>query len=144
MQEMIQEMITFLNQNWAMSAALIIVFFLILVNEVQYLRKKGKEVTPQAVVNLINHESAIVLDLRDAENYKKSHIIDAIQVAPEDFEKNKMNKYKEKSIILVCDKGLKAAPLAIKLRAQGYKNPLVLSGGMAAWHAAQLPTVKAK
>jgi rhodanese-related sulfurtransferase len=34
--------------------------------------------------------------------------------------------------------------LAIKLRGLGFKNPIVLSGGMAAWQTAQLPTVKGK
>ena len=139
-----QEVIAFLSQNWPMSSALIIVFFLILLNEIQFLRTKGKEVSPQAAVRLINHDNAIVIDLRDSESYKKSHIIDAIQASPEEFDKNKMNKYKEKTLILVCDKGLKAAALATKLRGQGYKNPVVLSGGMTAWHTAQLPILKGK
>ena len=127
-----------------MSTALIIVFILILVNEVQFLRKKGKEASPEIVVNLINNDNAVVVDLRDAEHFRKGHIIDAILATPESFETDKMKRYKEKPVVLVCDKGLKSSPLAIKLRGLGIKNPIVLSGGMAAWQTAQLPTVKGK
>ena len=140
-----QQLTQFLGHNWAMSAALIIVFAMILFNEIQFLRKKGKEVSPQEVVNLINNENAVVFDLRAKENYLKSHIIDAISITQDDFDKNnKMDRHKNKTIILVCEQGVKSAALALKLRTQGFVNPVVLSGGMTAWQSAQLPTLKGK
>lgn len=139
-----QQLIPFLTHNWAMSAALIIVFAMILFNEIQFLRKKGKVVSPQEAVNLINNESAVVIDLREKENHLRNHIIDAIPATLDEFNKNKMDRYKDKTIILVCDQGVKSAALALKLREQGFKNPLVLSGGMNAWQSALLPTVKVK
>ena len=139
-----QQLTQFLNHNWAMSTALVIIFFLILLNEIQFLRKKGKEVSPQNAVHLINHDNAIIIDLRDKENYLKNHIIDAINASAEDFKQKKMARYKDKTIILVCDKGLKSASLSTQLRDQGFNNLLVLSGGMQAWHSAQLPTIKGK
>ncbi|OGV38740.1 MAG: hypothetical protein A3F46_06555 [Legionellales bacterium RIFCSPHIGHO2_12_FULL_42_9] len=137
-----QQLIQFLGHNWAMSAALIIVFAMILFNEIQFLRKKGKEVSPQEVVKLINNDNAIVIDLRPKENHLTSHIIDAVSVTLDEFDKNKMDHYKSKTIILVCEQGVKSAALALKLREQGFTNPLVLAGGMNAWQSASLPTVK--
>lgn len=137
-----QELIQFFSTNWTMSLALLIVFIMILINEVQFLKKKGKEISPQGAVSLINHDNAIVIDIRDAESYQKGHIIDAVQVAPEKLLDDSKNKYKDKTIILVCNKGINAATLAVKLKAKGYKNPQVLSGGISAWQAAQLPIVK--
>ncbi len=140
-----QQFIQFLGHNWAMSTALIIVFAMILFNEIQFIRKKGKAISPQEVIKLINNDSAVVIDLRDKEHHLKSHIIDAISTPVDDFDKdNKLNRYKDNTIILVCEQGLKSASLALKLRKKGYKNPLVLSGGMNAWLTAQLPTVKGK
>ena len=141
---LMQQLIQFLSYNWAMSAALIIVFFMIFINEIQFLRKKGKEVSPQELVSLINNENATVIDLREKENYRKSHIIDSIHATLEEFKDNKMSHYKNKTFILVCDQGVKSASLALKLRGQGFENPLVLSGGMNAWQSEKLPTVKGK
>ena len=137
-----QQLIQFLGHNWAMSAALIIVFAMIVFNEIQFLRKKGKEVSPQDVVNLINNDNAVVIDLRPKENHIKSHIIDSISATLDEFNKNKMDRYKSRTVILVCEQGVKSAALALKLRGQGFTNPLVLSGGMNAWQKASLPTVK--
>ena len=123
---------------------ILIFLFSTITSEIQFLRKKGKEVSPQEVVNLINNENATVIDLREKENYRKSHIIDSIHATLDEFKDNKMSHYKNKPFILVCDQGVKSASLALKLRGQGFENPLVLSGGMNAWQSAKLPTVKGK
>ena len=57
---------------------------------------------------MINNENALVIDLRDRESFKKGHIIDSINATAEDFEQPKMNKYKNKTIILVCARGLQS------------------------------------
>lgn len=86
----------------------------------------------------------MVIDLRDPETFRKGHIIDAIRANPEDFEEQRMEKYKAKPLILVCARGLQSAQLAAKLREKGFTQPLVLAGGIAAWQAAELPTIKGK
>ena len=137
-----QQIIELLSVNWAMSAALLIVFTLILVNEIQFLKKKGKELSPQAVVSLINNDNAVVIDIRDIESFQNGHILDALHAKPEDFSLPKMGQYKEKSLVLVCNRGIQAGQLAIKLRSLGFKHPIVLSGGMTAWEQALLPVHK--
>jgi rhodanese-related sulfurtransferase len=121
---------------------LILIF--IFINEFIAFKKKAQELSPAQIVDLINNDNAVVIDLRDAETFKTGHIIDAVRVAPEDFNTPRMDKYKTKSIILVCAKGLQSAPLAVKLRQQGFTTPLVLSGGIAAWTTQGMPLVKGK
>ncbi|MDX1836457.1 rhodanese-like domain-containing protein [Legionella taurinensis] len=135
---------TFIIHHWAMVTALIVVLIMIFVNELKAQRSRGKELPPQAAIKLINDDNAVVIDLRDAENYRKGHIIDSIRASQDDFEQNKMDKYKDKPIILVCGRGLQSAALAAKLRTQGFVNPVVLAGGISAWQAADLPLVKGK
>ncbi|WED42307.1 rhodanese-like domain-containing protein [Legionella cardiaca] len=134
----------FIINHWALWLALLIVLLLIFINEIQSQKKQAKELSPQAAVNLINHEEAIVIDLRDAEAFRKGHIIDAIRANAEDFEAQRMDKYKTKPIILVCARGLQSAQLAAKLRENGFLQPLVLAGGITAWQTADLPIVKGK
>ncbi|MBI2786343.1 MAG: rhodanese-like domain-containing protein [Legionella longbeachae] len=133
----------FIINHWQLWLALIVVLLLTFINELASQKKKAKELSPQAAVDLMNNENAIIIDLRDKELFKQGHIIDSINVKNEDFEQQKMDKYKNKPIILVCARGLQASSLANKLRTQGYQ-PLVLKGGIAAWQNADLPLIKGK
>lgn len=125
---------------WAAFIALLALTFLY---EFIAQKKKAKTLTPQAVVDLINNEQALVIDLRDKETFKNGHIIDAINAQADDFEKPKLSQYKNKPIVLVCARGLESPAMAAKLRTQGYQ-PLILGGGIAAWQNAELPLIKGK
>lgn len=133
----------FITHHWQLWLAFIAVLLLIFINELLSQKKKAKELSPQSAVDMINNESAVIIDLRDKESFKNGHIIDSINVTIEDFEQAKMNKYKNKPLILVCARGLQTPAAAAKLHTQGY-NALVLAGGIAAWQTADLPLVKSK
>lgn len=133
----------FIINHWQLWLLFLGVLFLTFFNELITQKKKAKELSPQAAVDLINNEHAVVMDLRDKEVFKKGHIIDSINVKEEDFEQKKMDKYKNKAIILVCARGIQAPTLAAKIKTQGYQ-PLILGGGIAAWQNADLPLVKGK
>lgn len=131
----------FITNHWQLWLALIGILLLIFINELVTQKKKAKELTPQAAVDLINNENAVILDLRDKESFKNGHILNSINCSAEDFEQQKMNKYKNKKIILVCARGLQSPAVAAKITSQGYQ-PLVLGGGIASWQNADLPLVK--
>ena len=90
----------------------------------------------------MNHENAVVFDLRDAEAFKKGHIIHAIQAGTTEIQATKMKPYQTKPIILVCARGQQSTALGMKLRQQGYTQVFILEGGMSAWQNAGLPLVK--
>lgn len=133
----------FITNHWQLWLAFIVILLLVFINELMTQKKKAKELSPQGAVDLINNENAVVVDLRDKESFKNGHIIDAINCTAEDFEQAKMNKYKNKPIILVCARGLQSPAVAAKIRTQGFQ-PTVLGGGIAAWQNADLPVVKGK
>ncbi|WP_133130313.1 rhodanese-like domain-containing protein [Legionella yabuuchiae] len=134
----------FIINHWALWSALVIILILIFINELISQKSRAKELTPAGAVDLINHQDAVVVDTRDAESFKAGHIINALRANPEDFDKERFKKFKQKPIILVCARGLQSPALATKLREQGYEHVTVLSGGMSAWVAANLPVVKGK
>lgn len=133
----------FIINHWQLWLLFLIVLFLTFLNELLTQKKKAKELSPQAVIELINNDSAVIIDVRDKESYKKGHIIDSVNAKDEDFEQQKMEKYKGKPIVLVCARGQQSPALANKIRNQGYQ-PLVLAGGIEAWQMADLPLVKGK
>lgn len=133
----------FITNHWQLWLAFIVILLLIFINELITQKKKAKELSPQSAIDLINNENAVVIDLRDKESFKNGHIIDAIHCTAEDFEQAKMNKYKNKPIILVCARGLQSPAIAAKISTMGFQ-PMVLGGGIAAWQNADLPLVKGK
>lgn len=134
----------FIINHWGLWLALVVVLVLIYINELLIKKKRAKEISPQEAVNLINHEDAVIVDLRDAEAFKNGHIIGAIRATADDFTQHRMDKYKTKPIIIVCAQGLQSSTVATKLREQDFSMPLVLAGGMSGWQSAELPLVKGK
>ncbi|MFI4918398.1 MAG: rhodanese-like domain-containing protein [Legionellales bacterium] len=131
----------FITHHWTLCLAFFVVLLLVVINELLTQKKQATELSPQAAIDKINNENAIVIDLRDSESFKKGHIIDSINASADDFALPKMNKYKDKIIILVCARGLQSKTTAAKLRTQGYQ-PSILGGGITAWQGSDLPLVK--
>jgi rhodanese-related sulfurtransferase len=133
----------FITNHWMLCLAFIAVLALIFIYELVSQKKKAKQLTPQLAVAMINNENAVVIDLRDKETFKGGHIIDSINANPEDFDLPKMNKYKNKPLILTCARGLQSQTVAAKIHTQGYQV-FILAGGITGWQSADLPLVKGK
>lgn len=139
-----EQIVQFTTRHWQLSLILLIILILIVIDELLSKKNKPSALSPEQVVNYINHFDAVVIDLRDEKNYRDGHIIDSIRATTEDFSRPKIEKYKQKPIILVCTRGLQSQALAAKLRKNGYTNVLILQGGISSWMQAELPLVKGK
>lgn len=133
---------TFILNHWYLFLALVVILLLVYLNELFEQKKRAHELSPQAAVDKINHDEATVFDLRPKNEFMDGHIIDSIQANSADFEQKKMEKYKNKPLILTCAKGTQAAQTASKLREFGFANVYILQGGIDAWKKADLPLVK--
>ena len=108
------------------------------------LMRPGQEVGPAEAVTLINRRDAVVLDVRDAAEYKSGHITNARNV-PEselDTRQKELEKVKAKPIIVSCGRGNRSAAIAAKLRKLGFAEVVSLRGGIAAWQQANMPLEK--
>ncbi len=132
----------FITHHWELCVALLILLVLIALNEHLAQKKRATTVTPAQAIQLINHDGAVVIDLRDTELFRAGHIVDALKISTDALSQKRMEKYKNKPLVLVCARGQQSAILAAELRTQGFVNPMVLAGGMAAWQAEQLPLIK--
>ncbi len=137
-----EHMAQFITNHWQLWLALVILLAAIFIQELLTQKKRAKELSTAAAVQSINHDNAVVIDLRDADAFRAGHIIDAVNATADAFTEQRMDKYKNKSLIFVCPRGLQSAALAAKLRAAGFTKPMVLAGGIAAWQTAGLPLTK--
>jgi rhodanese-related sulfurtransferase len=101
-------------------------------------------VGPTELVNLINRQNAVVVDVRDANDFHAGHIVDAVNlpIAELQTRARELDKYKKRPIVLSCRAGQSAPKAAVLLRKHGLENVSVLAGGMTAWERAQLPVEK--
>lgn len=108
------------------------------------LMPRGKRVSTQQAVQLINRGKSVVVDVRTAEEFAKSHLRDAKNIPLADFGTRigELDKSKSKTIIVVCQSGARADKAIGLLTKAGFADVVGLDGGQAAWQAANLPTVK--
>ena len=115
---------------------------LLFVEGIRIRRSRGA-LRPAEAVLLINKQNAVVIDIRNQDHFRKGHIVDAICMPAHDLTSNgkKLNKYKNKPLLLVCNTGMDSQKAAASLSKQGY-NAFIIAGGMRAWSGADLPLVK--
>lgn len=139
---MSNQLVTFVINHWPLCLAFLGVLGLMIWNE-RIIQKEGpKALTPQSAVQAMNHQNAIVIDMRAAEPFKQGHITGAKNIPEASLEK--LKKYQQKPLILVCARGVQAMQLATKLRKTGFEHIMYLTGGINAWKAESLPLTKGK
>ena len=106
--------------------------------------RPGREVGPAEAVQLINRRDAVVLDVRDAAEYKAGHITNARHVPEGEIEARmkELEKVKARPIIVSCARGNRSMSIANRLRALGFTEVFSLRGGLAAWQQANMPLEK--
>lgn len=106
---------------------------------------KGGGLDPQAMVQLMNREKAVVIDVCEPDEFARGHVIGAknLPLAQVDEKLAQLVKNKSTQVIMVCQVGARSAKAVAAARKLGYENVQSLSGGLRAWVAAAMPTEKA-
>lgn len=103
-------------------------------------KRAGQMVEPIAAVQMMNHQDALIVDIRAPGSFDKGRIPQSRNIPVKDFETRLEKEPKDKPIIVVCDRGQLAVGAAAKLRESGFTQVSVLKGGLSAWVGADLPT----
>lgn len=123
-------------------AASVVIIILFIVESIR--TKRGNfNINPLQATQLMNHQNAVVIDIRDSNAYQNGHIIDALCMTAAEISElsKKIEKLKGKAIIIVCQAGVESQKIAAFLLKHGY-NAYSLAGGMRAWGNAQMPIIK--
>ena len=136
------ELILFFLKHWVLSLGFITVLICVVVNECIVLKTSPKKLAPTQLVEMINHSTPLLLDLREALLYKKSHIIQSVVFLNTEDDRKKLLLQKDQVIVLICATGNHALIVAKQLRSHGMSNIYILHGGISAWREAGLPIIK--
>lgn len=91
---------------------------------------------------LINHDDAVVLDVRPRDDYKKGRIINAVSMPADTVADQDLAKYADSPLIVYDENGTASARVAAQLVRGGCKRVYQLNGGLAAWQSAGMPLAK--
>lgn len=135
--------IAFLINHWILSTAFVVLAVAFLLNEWRTRAFGMKAISPQELVNLLNHSGAGLIDLRHADRFSKGHILGAQNIPEKDLPKrlNALSKFKTKPLILVCASGMDAPKLSSQLKKEGFTQLYYLAGGMSLWQSNGMPLV---
>lgn len=103
-----------------------------------------KEVDTLAALQLINHKNALVLDVRETNEFESGHILNSRLIPLGKLKERigELEKYKDRPIVLVCRSGNRSDSASSSLGKQGFSQVYTLAGGILAWQKAKLPLVK--
>jgi rhodanese-related sulfurtransferase len=135
------QLLEFVANNTLLAAGTVAMALAVIFNELR-IKASGLTAIPATqVVRLING-GAKVIDIRDQEQFKAGHIVDAVNIPAAEISADPGAKLKKaKTTVLVCDTGGKSGHLVTQLRKSGIETVVSLQGGLGAWQRENLPVV---
>ena len=98
-------------------------------------------IEPMEMTRMMNHEKAIVVDIRTASEFENGHILDSISIPESEFQDKKkiLEKHIKKPLIVYCENGSASAKIGRQLKVGGFNQIHTLKGGLITWKNANLP-----
>ena len=99
---------------------------------------------PGDALSLMNHQDALMLDIREDKEYGSGHILGSIHLPLSRLgnEIGKLKHDKSKPVIAVCNSGARSRSACSTLSKHGFESVFNLTGGVGAWKGANLPLTK--
>ena len=107
-------------------------------------KRSGKTIDSQQLVNVMNNESALVLDIRDPGDYSQGHIPQAMNIPYTALQSRvrELEKFKDQPVVIACKMGQHSGMATGILRRAGFQNVAKLRGGLTEWRSQNMPVVK--
>lgn len=139
------QILEFIQHNPILFAAFGVVLLLLIANELHGHFTSGPRLSPSAAVRLINDRDALAVDVRQPSEFKRGHLLGAMNIPAAKLKERiqELNKYKERPIIVYSGMSAGAMEPAKMLRSQGFGEVYALRGGINSWTTNNLPvTIK--
>jgi rhodanese-related sulfurtransferase len=146
MNQIVSRIPEFIGHHILLVATFVVIILALIGLEVSRRFRGFRELTPGALVQMINRGEPLVIDLSAIADYEKGHIPGSKHVAPSQFdpESKDLAKAKDLQVVTVCKNGMESGKAAKRLVKAGFSNVATLAGGLDAWRRADLPLAKGK
>ena len=138
------EILDFVQRHPLLVGAFVATLGLLIWTEIQRLTRNFADVTPQDAVLMINHDDALVVDVREANELGSGKIPGAKHIPLSSFAKriSELDKFRDRKTIVYCRSGQRSQSACKQLKNHGFEEVANLKGGIVAWESANLPIAK--
>lgn len=102
-------------------------------------KPKHKEITAAQLAELIDKDEALIVDVREVNEFADGHIPGAVNMPLSTFQASKLPKAEGKTVILNCLGGKRSGMALDKCSVAQEAVDTHLAGGFGAWASAGLP-----
>jgi rhodanese-related sulfurtransferase len=131
----------FFHHHVFLFAALGALLALFVANELHGHLSGAPRLGPLEAVRLINDREPLVIDVRAPADYKKGHLLNAVNLPLAKLEERAgdLAKERQRPVLVYCALGGTALEAAHKLRKLGFAEVYALRGGLNGWLNSSLP-----
>jgi rhodanese-related sulfurtransferase len=136
-----QQYLDFIINNWLLFLALVVILALLIMTTVRSRLLGFTEIKAGEAVQMMNRQEPLILDVREADEFKTGHIQGATHIPVGDLDGriSELETEKDQPLLIYCRAGQRSAQAAAVLKRHGFSQVYKLDGGMMAWQAAHLP-----
>lgn len=130
----------FVARNWYLFAMLVVIIVLLVMDPIRRRGTGARSVSPLEFPRL-TRESHVVLDVGEPSEFKKGRLPESINIPLKklDQEIARLDKHKDKIVVVTCRSGNRSASAARALVKHGFEQVYTLEGGLLAWEKENLP-----
>src|SRR5215470_17872904 len=137
-------LLTFLESNWPLVLVMVVSGAMLLWPLIQHRLSPMREVGALQATQLINRENALMLDVRETQEYEGGRVPNAVHLPLSQLagRGQELKKFTSRPVIAYCERGTRSRSAAGKLAKLGFSEVYTLRGGLRAWADAGLPVEK--
>ena len=136
--------LTFLENNWLLVLIMVASGAMLLWPLVQARLSPTREVGAMQATQLINRENALMLDVRETQEYEGGRVPNAVHLPLSQLagRGDELKKFMARPVIAYCERGVRSRGAAGTLAKLGFTKVYTLRGGLRAWSEAGMPVEK--
>lgn len=104
-------------------------------------RKTPKDLTPTEVRAMMQKGQALLIDVREPDEYAAQRIHGALNFPLSSFDPAALPDHAGRTVVFQCGSGKRSATAVQRCQAAGLAFDAHMAGGIAAWRGAGLPTI---
>jgi rhodanese-related sulfurtransferase len=136
--------LTFLENNWPLVLVAVVSGAMLIWPLIQQRLGPTREVGAMQATQLINRQNALILDVRETQEYEGGRVPNAMHLPLSQLagRGQELKKFTSRPVIAYCERGSRSRSAAGKLAKLGFSEVYTLRGGLRAWADAGLPVEK--
>jgi rhodanese-related sulfurtransferase len=129
----------FVINHWLLVSAFVVLAYLVLSNSLHQKLAGFSAIGTAQAIQIVNKQKGVFLDIREPTEFAKEHIADSVSLPLSKVAEDTSLKDQAQPIILVCASGQRSRTAAKQLKAKGFSEVYILTGGLNTWKDAKLP-----